>query len=69
MCLAIPAKVLDVKGKHAKVDFGNMQKEISLGVVKPKVGDYVLVSSGLAVEIISEKDALNILKMTMGEKQ
>jgi len=69
MCLAIPAKVLTIKGKHAKVDFSNMQKKINLGVIKPKVGDYVLVSSGFAVEIISEKDALNILKMRMEGKQ
>lgn len=63
MCLAIPAKVLNVKGKQGKVDFGNIQKKINLGIIKPKVGDYVLVSSGFAVEIISEKDALNILKI------
>jgi len=62
MCLAIPAKVLTIKDKQAKVDFGNMQKEINLGVTKARVGDYVLVSSGFAVEIISEKDALKILK-------
>ena len=62
MCLAIPAKVLSIKGKHAKVDYGSIQKEINLGVIKPKVGDYVLVSSGFAVEIISEKDADKILK-------
>lgn len=63
MCLTIPAKVLTIKGKHAKVDFGNTQKEINLGIIKPKVGDYVLVSSGFVVEIISEKDAQNFLKM------
>lgn len=68
MCLAIPAKVLNVKGKHAKVDFGNTQKEINLGIIKPKVGDYVLVSSGIAVEIISGKDALGILKMIGGKE-
>jgi len=62
MCLAIPAKVLSIKRKHAKVDYGSIQKEINLGVIKPKVGDYVLVSSGFAVEIISERDAVKILK-------
>jgi len=69
MCLAIPAKVLNIKGKYAKVDFGNMQKKINLGIIKPKVGDYVLVSSGIAVEIISEKNAQDILKMTMEVKR
>jgi hydrogenase expression/formation protein HypC len=62
MCLAIPAKVLSVKGKRAKVDFGNRQKEIFLGTVKPKVGDYILVGSGIAVQKINKKDAMSILK-------
>ena len=68
MCLAVPAKVLTIKGKHAKVNFGNTQKKINLGIIKPKVGDYVLVSSGIAVEIISEKDAQNFLKMMEGKR-
>jgi len=62
MCLAIPAKVLKVKGNQAKVDFGNMQKEIFLGSVKPRIGDYILVGSGIAIQKISKKDAMNILK-------
>jgi len=68
MCLAIPAKVLTIKGKHAKVDFGNTQKKINLGIIKPKIGDYVLVSSGIAVEIVSEKDAQKFLKMIEGKQ-
>jgi hydrogenase expression/formation protein HypC len=62
MCLAIPGKVLSIKGKQAKVDFGNIQKDVFLGAIKPKVGDYVLVGSGIAVQIISKKDAMNIAK-------
>lgn len=62
MCLAVPAKVLRVNGNRAKVDFGNSQKEIFLGLVKPKIGDYILVGSGIAVQKISKKDAMNILK-------
>ena len=62
MCLAIPGRVLSIKGNKAKVDFGNIQKEIFLGAIKPKVGDYVLVGSDIAVQIISKKDAMSIAK-------
>lgn len=62
MCLAIPGKVLSIKGNRAKVDFGNSQKDVYLASVKPKVGDYVLISSGIAIQKIKKKDALNILK-------
>ncbi len=62
MCLAIPAKVLNINGSRAKVDLGNVQKEIFLGSVKAKVGEYVLVGSGIAIQKISKKDAMNILK-------
>jgi hydrogenase expression/formation protein HypC len=62
MCLAIPGKVLSVKGKQARVDFNGIQKDVFLGAVKPKVDDYVLVGSGIVVQIIDKKDAINIVK-------
>lgn len=62
MCLAIPAKIIDINGSKAKVDFGEIQKEIFLGSVKANVGDYVLVGSGMAVQKISKKNAMSILK-------
>jgi hydrogenase expression/formation protein HypC len=61
MCLAIPGKVLEVKDQEAKVDFGDMQKDVFLGHVKAEVGDYILVGAGMAVTKIDEKEALDIL--------
>ena len=62
MCLAIPGKITSINGDMAKVDFGNIKKDVFLGIVKAKVGDYVLVGSGMAVQKINKKDAMKIIK-------
>ena len=44
MCLAIPAKVIEVQGNTAKVDFGEgIVREVDVMLVEAKVGEYVLV--------------------------
>lgn len=62
MCLAVPGKILSVKGSKAKVDFNGIQKNVYLGAIKPKIGDYILVGAGIAIQKISMKEARNILE-------
>ena len=62
MCLAIPGRIISIKDNTAKVDFGNIKKDVFLGIVKAKAGDYVLVGSGIVVQKISKKDAMKINK-------
>jgi len=58
LCLAIPAKVLEVKGNIAKVDFGQgVAREVNIMLVEAKVGDYVLVHAGYAIEKLDQKAA------------
>ena len=58
MCLAIPAKVLEVNGDIAKVDFGQgVAREVNVMLVDAKVGEYVLVHAGYAIEKFDEKAA------------
>ena len=58
MCLAIPAKVLEVNGNIAKVDFGQgVAREVNVMLVDAKVGEYVLVHAGYAIEKLDEKAA------------
>jgi hydrogenase expression/formation protein HypC len=58
LCLAIPAKVLEVNGKVAKVDFGQgVAREVNIMLVDAKVGDYVLVHAGYAIEKLDQKAA------------
>jgi hydrogenase expression/formation protein HypC len=64
MCLAIPARVMRVVGDKAQVDFGEgVLREVNATLVNAKVGDYVLVHAGYAIQIMDEKDALETLRL------
>ena len=58
LCLAIPARVLEVNGDVAKVDFGQgVAREVNVMLVDAIVGDYVLVHAGYAIEKLDQKAA------------
>lgn len=58
MCLAVPAKVLDIAGSVARVSVHGVEREASLMLLpEAKLGDYVLVHAGFAMQIVEEKDA------------
>jgi len=64
MCLATVAKVLEIgeDGKTAWVDFGGVKREVRLDVLPDvKVGDYVLIHTGFAIEKVDEETAREIL--------
>jgi hydrogenase expression/formation protein HypC len=64
MCLAIPARVARVNGDKAQVDFGEgVLREVNVTLVEPKVGDYVLVHAGYAIQIVDKKDALETISL------
>ena len=64
MCLAIPAKVLGIQDSTAQVDFGRgVTREVNVMLVEAKVGDYVLVHAGYAIQVLDEKDALETLRL------
>jgi len=64
MCLAIPAKVMNLNGDKANVDFGQgVLREVNVSLVEAKVGDYVLVHAGYAIQIIEEEEAKETLSL------
>ncbi len=64
MCLAIPAKVMNLQGEKANVDFGQgVLREVNVTLVEAKVGDYVLVHAGYAIQIIEEEEAKETLNL------
>ena len=69
MCLAVPGKVISIDDsntelKMAKVDFGGVKKEVCVQwLVDLKIGDYVLVHVGFAINKVDEKDALETIKL------
>ena len=63
MCLAVPGQILSIVGdeqltRAARVSFGGIVKEINLAYTpQAKVGDYVIVHVGFALNIIDEEEA------------
>ncbi len=64
MCLAIPGKILEVNGDKANVDFNGVKRDVIIALVKDaKVGKYVLVHAGYAIELLNEEEAQETLKL------
>jgi hydrogenase expression/formation protein HypC len=64
MCLAIPARVVSVKGEKAQVDFGEgVLRDVNVTLVDPKVGEYVLVHAGYAIQKMDETEAKETLAL------
>lgn len=48
----------------AKVDVAGTRKEVNLMLVEnPKIGDYVIVHAGFAIQRVDEEEALETLKI------
>lgn len=71
MCLAIPGKIksIDKKTHHATVSFDGVEKEINTEVVDVKVGDYVVVHAGYAIQKLEKQDATKILALFKQNKK
>jgi hydrogenase expression/formation protein HypC len=64
MCLAIPAKVVSIKNGKAKVDFGEgVLREVDITLVNVKVGEYVLVHAGYAIQVLSPQEAEETMRL------
>ena len=59
MCLAIPAKILEIKGNTALIESLGVKKEVEISLIPDaKKGDYVIVHAGFAIQIIEKEEAL-----------
>lgn len=66
MCLAIPGRILEIDDdkQHAVVDYGDgTKRKANISLVDTKIGDYVLVHAGFAIEVLDEKEAKETLKI------
>ena len=64
MCLAIPGLIKSIKDKEAEAEFGGITRRVSLWLTpEAKVGDYVLVHTGYAINILDEEEAEETLSM------
>lgn len=64
MCLAVPARVVKTKGDVAEVDFGEgILREVNIALVETRVGEYVLVHAGYAIQVLDRKEAEETLRL------
>ena len=66
MCLAIPGKIIefDTNNEHATIEYGEgTKRKANVTLVNAKIGDYVLVHAGFAIEVLDEKEAKETLKL------
>jgi hydrogenase expression/formation protein HypC len=65
MCLAIPAKLVELReDERAVVNLGGIRKEVSIELVpEAQVGDYVIVHVGHAIGMIDPDEAERTLAL------
>ena len=62
MCLAIPSKITKIENNMATIDVDGVQREASLLLLEDaKVGEYVIVHAGFAIQKIDESAAQETL--------
>lgn len=63
MCLAVPMRIIEVKGDEGFVESSGLKRKANFSLIKnPKIGEYVLLHAGFAIERVKEKEAQKILK-------
>lgn len=64
MCLAIPSKITEIENNMATVDVDGVTREASLMLLEDaKIGDYVFVHAGFAIQKIDEAAALETINL------
>ena len=67
MCLAIPAKITEMKDNHlATVDILGVKRDIALDLTpQAELGDFVLVHAGFAIEVVDPDYAQETIDLIM----
>ena len=62
MCLAVPVKITCIEGDQADVDIGGVSRRVSITLTpEALVGDYVLLHTGYAINVLNEAEAMETL--------
>jgi len=64
MCLAIPMKIKKIEREFAEVEIGRLMRTINIQLLpKVKIGDYVIVHAGFAIEKVDPEKARETLRL------
>ena len=58
MCLAVPMRVVEIKGSQASADLGGVKRWVNLALLENvKIDDYIVVHAGFAIQKLDQKEA------------
>ncbi len=64
MCLAVPGEVVAIADGKAQVSFSGVLRSVDLSLVEGvRVGDYVLVHAGCAIQIVAADEARETIQL------
>lgn len=64
MCLAVPMKVIKMKGDMAVVESSGLRHEVGIMLLdKVKLGDWLIVHAGFAISKLTKKQARETLSL------
>jgi len=64
MCLAVPVKITSIEGDQADVDIGGVSRRVSIALTpEAEVGNYVLLHTGYAINVLNEEEAQETLSL------
>ncbi len=62
MCLAVPLEIVEINGFDGVGSYEGIKRNIRLDFIPdPKIGEYVMVHAGFAIERLDKKQALEDL--------
>ena len=64
MCLAVPVQILEINSEMAVVEISGNFREVNISLIEnPRVGEYVLLHAGFAIERVDEETAKEIFEI------
>jgi hydrogenase expression/formation protein HypC len=64
MCLAVPVKITSIEGDQADVDIGGVSRRVNIALTpEAEVGNYVLLHTGYAINVLNEEEAQETLHL------
>jgi hydrogenase expression/formation protein HypC len=64
MCLAVPAKIIEINGAIARVDMEGNVREADVSLIEnPALGDYVIIHAGFAISKYEPEEARRSLEL------
>ena len=64
MCLAVPMRVVEIEGPIAQVEEGGVRRTARVDLIDGvKLGDYVIVHAGIAIERLEPEEARETLRL------